>query len=290
MNRTAFPVFIAVIFALGCSMTAEEMKKGIHAAGDAKLVAKILKQDKEYATDISDDKNKTPLHTATTPEVAQLLIDHGADVNAMDAELNTPLHLAKTAAMVNLLLDKGADINASNVNLAKPIETAANPEVIKALVGRGAKLNVDPKAVFRAAGGGQAALLDILLANGGDANARTGSGKYGDTLLHVAAKNDRPEVIKILLKHGADVDARASYDATPLHHAAMNGKVDAARALLDGGANINAELSGNVAVQRFDPNRIKGFMRPDQDAGGGTPLKIAADPGMRGLLKERGGR
>lgn len=42
-------------------------------------------------------ENQTPLHLAAEegyPDMAEVLLDHGADVNAVDCDGDTPLHLS----------------------------------------------------------------------------------------------------------------------------------------------------------------------------------------------------
>lgn len=62
----------------------------------------------------------TALHEAVSGgqiAAVQLLIDHGADVNARDAIQNTPLHTAaskKNASIIRILLRHGANKNARN--------------------------------------------------------------------------------------------------------------------------------------------------------------------------------
>jgi len=46
--------------------------------------------------------------------------------------------------------------------------------------------------------------------------------------------------MRLLLDHGADVEARDENDLTPLHMAANNGQLAAARLLLERGAIISA--------------------------------------------------
>ncbi|AFY39048.1 serine/threonine protein kinase [[Leptolyngbya] sp. PCC 7376] len=53
----------------------------------------------------------TPLHAANTPEVAQLLIDYGANINAQTEDGFTPLHLTSSPEVAQLLIDNGADLN-----------------------------------------------------------------------------------------------------------------------------------------------------------------------------------
>ncbi|WP_043629512.1 ankyrin repeat domain-containing protein [Nonomuraea candida] len=58
----------------------------------------------------------------------------------------------------------------------------------------------------------------------------------GMTALHWAAANERLAVVRALLGHGADPDARDSAGRTALSHAAERGAASVVRALLDGGA------------------------------------------------------
>ncbi|MDR1334421.1 MAG: ankyrin repeat domain-containing protein, partial [Holosporaceae bacterium] len=65
--------------------------------------------------------------------------------------------------------------------------------------------------------------------------------KWGDMLLHVAARYGQVGTIGVLLDRSAEVDARNRYGETPLHVAAGRGHVGAIRALLAGGADRNAQ-------------------------------------------------
>ncbi len=62
----------------------------------------------------------------------------------------------------------------------------------------------------------------------------------GWTGLHAAARAGHLPVVKLLLEHGADPNAREAGDNTyPLHWAAANGQVEIARALLDAGGDVH---------------------------------------------------
>src|SRR5262249_40693419 len=63
---------------------------------------------------------------------------------------------------------------------------------------------------------------------------------YITTGLHVAAVAGHLEVVRLLLAHGADPNAREAGDNTyPLHWAAAYGNVEIVRALLDGGGDVH---------------------------------------------------
>src|SRR3989338_4389561 len=77
-----------------------------------------------------------------------------------------------------------------------------------------------------------------------------------ETLLHRASAIGASQVVKFLLEHNADVDARESDQWTPLHLAAQNGHLDVAQLLLAHNADVDAR----------DPNQW-------------TPLHLAAYQG-----------
>jgi ankyrin repeat protein len=64
--------------------------------------------------------------------------------------------------------------------------------------------------------------------------------KQGWTGLHGAAQDGHTEVVRLLLKGGADPNAREPGDHTyPLHWAAAHGHVEIVRALIDAGADVH---------------------------------------------------
>ena len=72
-------------------------------------------------------------------------------------------------------------------------------------------------------------------------------------MLHHAAEKGERAFIILLIKAGAEVNARTVYDVTPLHIAAVYGHKDALNELIDNGADINATsaFSGTPLHQAF---------------------------------------
>ncbi|XP_042882906.1 adhesion G protein-coupled receptor L2-like isoform X2 [Penaeus japonicus] len=87
-----------------------------------------------------------------------------------------------------------------------------------------------------------------LLEQGVQVDARD---KQGWTPLHNAANSGNEELVRLLLTHGADVNAKDyQYGRTPLHLAVWSGKKREAQSLLIAGANVNAKDNyGSTPVQ-----------------------------------------
>jgi uncharacterized protein len=81
--------------------------------------------------------------------------------------------------------------------------------------------------------------VNALLAAGAYVNAASRESMKVTPLASAAAAN-RNDIARVLIEHGADVNAKAAANFSPLHEAAATGNLELARLLLDKGANINA--------------------------------------------------
>jgi hypothetical protein len=97
-------------------------------------------------------------------------------------------------------------------------------------------------------------IAKLLLEHGADVNAKD---KYGGTPLHRAVLTEDADVVTLLLEHGADVNAKDKYGGTPLHLAAAKGHADIARLLLEHGADPS--IKDNEGSTPLDIARRKGY-------------------------------
>ena len=192
---------------------------------------------------------------------AMLAVDPTA-VHARGGDGQTPLHFARSVQIADLLLEHGAEIDARDIDHGStPAQWLgeSRPLVAAHLVTRGAA--PDPFLAVRI---GDIPLLERLIkAEPEGASLRVSRDRFpaappaaghiylftigeGCTLLHAAVSADQSGSVRWLAANGADVNARGGYDdGTPLHAAAWNDRAGPIGALLDAGADINA-VSGSL--------------------------------------------
>jgi ankyrin repeat protein len=84
-----------------------------------------------------------------------------------------------------------------------------------------------------------ASCADVLLLE--EAQATVNSvGLDGDTPIHVALWQDKPEILSLLITAGADVNATGDMSETPLHVTLHQRHLKAVKELLSAGANPEA--------------------------------------------------
>ena len=230
--RRGMPLVCCVI-CLCCLRPAAGAQTIFRAAerGNLALVRRMLAADPGLVNSIGEVGN-TPLHIAADNgriEVAKALIAAGANVNSTGAreDHRTPLFCAidmHQPDMARFLLANGAMVDARDNLDNTPLAFAA-----------------DNRAEF----------AEILLAAGADVNGRRKSD--GWTPLFTAVDHDALDAIRVLLRHGADMEIRSNDGNTAMHKGANNGHTPAITLLLSSGQNIDT------------PN-----------ADGNTPLMVAA--------------
>lgn len=188
-----------------------------------------------------------------TPEGARWLVARGADPNRPWGETgDTPLHLAAQRwdiAMADLLVTHGADVNARRLDGATPHTVAAlhgNVEVANWLLENGAADERTPLERFvSACAQGNAAAADALLAShpGFRGELRTEHHR----MLDRPAERGEAAVLETMLARGFDPRVGDKDQVTTLHRAAMAGQVETARVLVAHGAPLDA-LDGMFAA------------------------------------------
>ena len=84
-----------------------------------------------------------------------------------------------------------------------------------------------------------------LIDEGVDVESRNWNWNDRATPLIMAACNDKVDIIRLLLDHGANVHSKDSDGDTALHCAAYNGYDEAVKLLIGGGANLHVKNNDN---------------------------------------------
>ena len=106
--------------------------------------------------------------------------------------------------------------------------------------------------VHYAARDGLTDIMDLLIKAGADVEART---SYGQTPAQFAAANYHPQILKLLQVAGAAFNAKSNSEWTLAHFAARDGNRECLEVLVEGGADLTAKnedgkTPAHLAVQR----------------------------------------
>ena len=222
----------------------------------------------------------------TTPvksfEMVQLMLEHGLDVNSLNAGDETPLWWAAKNGnldVAKLLLANGAfvdvqekrgrtplmaaiahvkSISESQMETPEPLCKSLGPiaqvqkheDVARLLITSGANINLCTvsgwAALHYAAEYGSLRIVELLIGHGTNPNV---TNKYRSTALHLAAKNGAPKVVELLLRHSANPNLTNKNGWTALHVAVNNHSLEIVDLLLRHGANPDVTINnGRTAM------------------------------------------
>ena len=203
-----------------------------------------------------DDKQTLPLNQEDVQrgniEKVRDMLDKGADVNVCKSrdDKSVPLYWALANGheeLATLLVQHGADVNAKYGGGPLLCDAArdGNTDSVKFLLDNGADVGIKAKSdgstpLHLASYGCHLGIAKMLVDKGADINAKSNGGW---TPLHEAAKGieeKRESTVRYLIQSGADVNAKSEWGQTPLHEAARFGYTDAVKVLIEKGADVNA--------------------------------------------------
>lgn len=153
-----------------------------------------------HGADLAEDNGGTVLHWAAVNghiAVAELLLEKGAPLEAVDNEGATPLHRAARNnhhVLVTRIIENGANINVANLVGHTPLHSAAS--------------------------NGHKEATSALLVGGADPNIQDNMGMVP---LHHASVRNHVSVATVLLEHGADPKIKDNNRKSALYWAGQSG-------------------------------------------------------------------
>lgn len=260
------------------------------AENSAKITEMLIgKADKNIINDSLE--GKTPLIIAVGNsyiDTAKILIENGANINAVDIEgwsalsyavNNGDIESAKLLLenkakikdelliaikspivesrinMMKLLIDNKANINYTDENGFNPLNIAiesGDMELTKFLITNGANVNSlmqdGVSLIGYAIAQNNMDLLQILIENGANVNYTNGD-SWADTPLKTASRLGLDNVVRILLTRNVDINAVDINGNTALHTAALNSQLSVVKLLLEKNPNLDIQNKvGNTAL------------------------------------------
>ncbi|VIO94560.1 Uncharacterized protein BM_BM2006 [Brugia malayi] len=252
-------------------------------SGDLEEVQTLLNDGANINTSTVD--GLTALHQAVIdgkPKMVQFLVEHGANVNAQDNEGWTPLHAAACCGNVDLveyLCTEGADLSVTNSDKELAVDLAEEDDCRLALEEEHQRQGINPDecrnrelAIMRR--DAEQWLKDGEMHD--HPHSRTGA-----TALHVAAAKGYNDVIRLLLKAGADVNCRDRDGWTPLHAAAHWAEHEAVTILIQNGASFSELTNNGETVLNVADKDIVEYLEGMQEK---ERLKLTSNSSVNALV------
>ncbi len=281
-------VCIRVTFAMEPAVTPLSPldKVFLNACKNNKPLEVILKMNPNINAVDSEEMGYSGLHyVCMNGDIgkAQLLLDHGANINQRSKYGGTPLYVTFGASikgikqlsasqryeMARFLIEHRADVWAEGANNQSILQVAAisgDVHAIKLLIEamkRDKKKdwktvpNVGYDALYEAIANKKEDIALLLLKEGVSVTT-TAEVKDGVSLMHVACSRGNRRIIEELIKRGLNIDTPDNMGQAALHYISEHGDPKAIKLLLDLGANPQLQdKNGNTPLDlaRTNPNK-----------------------------------
>jgi uncharacterized protein len=184
--------------------------------------------------------------------IAELLEQDPSLIEARRPDGPSPVLLAAYHGhpeMARLLADKSAGLDIFEASAAGRLDRVAELAGERpALVNAHANDGFQPLGL--AAFFGHTDIVDFLLSSGAAVNSPSRNAQHVMPL-HSAAAGAHLAIARLLLEHGADVNAVQEGGFVPLHSAAQNGQIEMVTLLLARGAAVGAQTSDGRTALAF---------------------------------------
>lgn len=195
--------------------------------------------------------NDTPLHLACTYadyEAIKILLERGADYNAVNNYAETPLHLLAKQDTNHYPTSDGQTRGCANILLSAKVSATPKNDVGRTPIMEAASCDI---------------FAELVKIQGIEINAQDDE---GTTALMKAALNRNPSYTQMLLDAGAKVNMENNEGQTALGFAVFANHVDVTRLLIAHGANVNATDEKGRTTLDYATYRLKTSDNDEQTA------------------------
>ena len=205
-------------------------------------------------------KGFTPLHNAKTTNIARILIEAGATVDALNSDNQSPLHASASVGnrgLVEVLLAAGANPNLKDKDGKTPLHLASaswRAGVVAPLIAKGA--NPNERNTY-----GGVPLDEVI--------------RFEDSRGRDSSRTPQFETLQAFLAGGADPNLTSAGNGPHLFRAVYEGLEDQAEALLKAGANPNATYDSLRKGQTVLIRALEGTKRPNSNSPGQRPRSMS---------------
>jgi ankyrin repeat protein len=184
-------------------------------------------------------------------DAAKLLVESGANINALDAQNLTPLHYAVEKSnfeLVEYFLSVGAQTEFKDSILRLAMRSSTDSRIVKALIKKNPRLLEAFEGFLSFASLKRMVDLMRIAIDSGKFDVNKVD-NYGYSSLHwVCAGTGNPqmavEAAKLLLENGANIEAKDAKNYTPLHVARMESNFGLVEYLKSKGATVSTIMLG----------------------------------------------
>ncbi|KAL8910597.1 MAG: hypothetical protein Q9171_004136 [Xanthocarpia ochracea] len=274
---------IEILVDHGANLTAQNDagETGLHTllrfGSDNNLVSLLVRRG--VPVNISDAEGKTALHIAAHKgfdSTIKFLMEHGADGSSKDHGGRTPLETAAFSGnekvveqmLKHLAIPRPPHLTRLLAGARLRNAVSENDTVLIQEILKEPDLDLTIPEIFGrtalhfAAYYGQKSIVQSLLARGALVNARRADPartdpnkmrrylceakleKFGNTPLQIATGQGHTDVVELLLKHGAELDATDDYGNTAFSTAVHGGNAKVIKVLLEHGSQVSESREG----------------------------------------------
>ncbi|MFO7735006.1 MAG: ankyrin repeat domain-containing protein [bacterium] len=262
MKKIIYIAIVISLFVFSCKNREENALQELEKRGvefsEKSFFEQIEKVDTETVklfieakadVDAENHKKQTPLMIASIynlTEIAKMLINSGANINARDKSGKTALHhsIVNGTEIFHMLVSNGADLDKKDNKEETPLHYVARfkrKEMFNRLMVENIQLDTSNKNGFTPLAisiySKEYKMAKTLIEKGADVKKANSEGVAPLMLAASGGRSSQPELVKLILEKGAEIDSVDFEGKTALFYAVGKIWIDITKILLEAGAN-----------------------------------------------------